>query len=108
MDKALSLPREIRDNIYSYIWDEATFQDQDHRDRLTKLPDKTRGPKGFIGLPHMEKIRHMESYSQFAREAVDWLYDHIDLCKHLKIHFKHIPAFFETDIFGVGVTSQMR
>ncbi|KAH4151890.1 hypothetical protein HBH43_237640 [Parastagonospora nodorum] len=76
-ERVLHLPRELRDMVYSYFWDELT---------IPQIADKK-----LVG-------------EQIAAEAVGWLYNN---SLHLTINRPSgLPGFLSDDIFATGVRAE--
>ncbi|KAH3956430.1 hypothetical protein HBH70_067700 [Parastagonospora nodorum] len=91
----LDLPRELRDMVYSYFWDELTVHSLplarvlDSGGVLTKIPQIA--DKKLVG-------------EQIAAEAVGWLYNN---SLHLTINRPSgLPGFLSDDIFATGVRAE--
>jgi hypothetical protein len=84
------LPRELRNEIYSYLW----------ADSVLDALDIQLFPVARVkGIP--EFARTLVVGTEIAREAVEWLYVHKTSTVQSP---SQIKAFLETDLFRVGVT----
>lgn len=126
--RVLQLPRELRDTVYTYLWDIET-----HRDRQRELLywwehfDQPWVIKGLPGLPKMQqssvtdlKPPHFVDKAlvgrHFASEVLIRLRDIVG--KDLRPHGERSPvaefalidvsleSFMEKDVFGVGMTME--
>ena len=102
------LPRELRDEVYSYLWDKEIVQSMRYSALLRPLElvcscsDKRCHNKHIFVhpvIPHFIKPSVVNPI--FAREAIECLYcssSFLELSSPSKL-----PAFFTTDVFGLGI-----
>ncbi|KAF2473582.1 uncharacterized protein BDR25DRAFT_311810 [Lindgomyces ingoldianus] len=95
------LPRELRDQIYSYIWSDAVIRAMNYTSLLTLT---------IGGVDILEavftKIPTHYMHRAAAVEAAEWFYDH---CTSIAINSPdEIKMFLETDVFGIGVVPKDR
>ncbi|KAH7398577.1 hypothetical protein BKA66DRAFT_566171 [Pyrenochaeta sp. MPI-SDFR-AT-0127] len=110
------LPRELRDYIYSHLWDHEVLRNLNYVNQIGKalLPFEYRcvattpGNNGSIVcmcdrsgiIPDF--ARAVVVGHQFAYEAVSWLYESLENYHYIG-HFD-ISAFFLADVFHLGLT----
>jgi hypothetical protein len=108
-DIRTKLPRELRDIIYSFIWDECTVQDLDLPQILTGC-DRDLACSGSArkckplpaGAPAIVKKAIVGQC--IAAEAIEWLYRN---SYSLEIGTpEQLPRFFRADLFGVDVFAE--
>jgi hypothetical protein len=106
------LPRELRDHVYSFLWDDDTTANlssdyQKHLQRSVpclRVPDTDGNLTCKCKLPETMPAftrSNLVGY-QFAHEAVLWLYDNYESFGIAGI--ENLRRFLETDVFHVGLS----
>jgi hypothetical protein len=101
------LPPELRNLVYSFLWDDKVIKAMDYENLLTQT-SKCEDLLGDISNRHCycdrqddipDFTRAISVGHQFAHEAIFWLYENFD---GFTINAPTMREFLETDVFHIG------